>query len=264
SLVTPTATPSATGSCQSKYDSCRSVTDPENPPNYAQCAADFAGCKGQCYQEYNDCRSVRDPSNPPNNAQCASEFAGCLGFNPFANNGTNTVTPAVSSASHAGPTTVEYTTYTTVTTCPVTKTNGGHVSTGLTTSTVVVTSCKGGCGKQTQHASTSAVKTTEGSHSKPVTTGPSPTAPATTGHPTTKSESVPTGPGNTCPPAQTVTVHKDGQCPSQATMTVTETVYASMSSKPASSSSSWGMTGGAAKPTGYHHEWKGGKGGHGW
>ncbi|KAI7108215.1 hypothetical protein KC352_g36618, partial [Hortaea werneckii] len=42
-------------------------------------------------------------------------------------------------------TTVDYTTYTTVTTCPVTETYSGHTSTHLTTSTIVVTTCKGGC-----------------------------------------------------------------------------------------------------------------------
>lgn len=52
-----------------------------------------------------------------------------------------------SSASSVQPSTTEYTTYTTVTTCPVTHTSGSVTRTSLATSTITVTSCKGGCTK---------------------------------------------------------------------------------------------------------------------
>lgn len=62
----------------------------------------------------------------------------------------------VASSTNQPPTTQTLTTYTTVTTCPITLTHssGSSVSieTTLTTSTVVVTSCKGGC-VQTVHPS---------------------------------------------------------------------------------------------------------------
>ncbi|OCL01991.1 hypothetical protein AOQ84DRAFT_229795 [Glonium stellatum] len=43
------------------------------------------------------------------------------------------------------PSTESLTTYTTVTVCPVTRTSGTQVITTLTTSTITITSCKGGC-----------------------------------------------------------------------------------------------------------------------
>ena len=53
------------------------------------------------------------------------------------------------SSSHPQPETSTLVTYTTLTTCPVTSTFSHnlttYISTSLTTSTIVVTSCKGGC-----------------------------------------------------------------------------------------------------------------------
>ncbi|KAI6848132.1 hypothetical protein KC332_g8386 [Hortaea werneckii] len=50
SLVTPTTSASATASasrnCDAEYDSCRSLKDPHNPPDYVPCAALYAECLG--------------------------------------------------------------------------------------------------------------------------------------------------------------------------------------------------------------------------
>lgn len=57
--------------------------------------------------------------------------------------------PVVGTGTSTGsPSTETLTTYTTVTVCPVTRTSGTQVITTLTTSTITITSCKGGCHHQ--------------------------------------------------------------------------------------------------------------------
>lgn len=51
-----------------------------------------------CQKKYDDCRSVKNPSNPPNYAECAAEYASCLGYNPFTTN-----TPAQSTPVQSKP-----------------------------------------------------------------------------------------------------------------------------------------------------------------
>lgn len=55
------------------------------------------------------------------------------------------------------PGTETWTTYTTVTTCPLTTSSGTAVYTTLTTSTIVVTSCKGGCPKPPKTTATTII-----------------------------------------------------------------------------------------------------------
>lgn len=55
-----------------------------------------------CYARYNTCRGAPDA----NFSYCASQYAQCLGYNPFNNDGTNTVTPKVSVSSVVASSTV--------------------------------------------------------------------------------------------------------------------------------------------------------------
>lgn len=59
--------------------------------------ASGTGSTASCEKQYDQCRSVTDPNNPPNFSACAAEYSACLGYNPFASNGTNTVTPQATS-----------------------------------------------------------------------------------------------------------------------------------------------------------------------
>jgi hypothetical protein len=68
------------------------------------------------------------------------------------------------------PSTTEYTTYTTTTVCPVTKTYGTQIVTTETTSTVTVTACKNGCHPETYASSTPAPSKYEVTPPKDVTT----------------------------------------------------------------------------------------------
>ena len=254
SLVTPASTssavPSSSSACKTQYDACAYAPD----ANQATCAAEYSNCLGYNPFASNDANttnstashataaSTSSSSAPPssssacktqydacayapdaNQATCAAEYSNCLGYNPFASNDASTTTS-----------TAQYTTYTTVTPCPVTKTLNGKTSTVFTSSTIVVTSLKSSTTKPA--ASAPASQTSQYSQSTP-----------------SNGQSL-----GTCAPIQTVTVQAGTAqyiCPSQATMTVTQTVYASMSSRPSSGfypSSSWGKTGGSAKPTGYH------------
>ena len=63
--------------------------------------------------------------------------------------------PVVGTGTGTGsPSTETLTTYTTITVCPVTQTSGTRIITTLTTSTITITSCKGGCHHQPTTPST--------------------------------------------------------------------------------------------------------------
>jgi hypothetical protein len=164
-------------------------------------------------------------------------------------------------------TTETATTYTTLTTCPVTYTSGTETKTSLTTSIVTVTSCKHGCTPAeptTTHIpgtttsviySTSTYPVTETltsfvPHSSPVYTHGGTTYYSTslsithvlTSYISTVTNTpvspvtvtYPGKPGqttpveDTCPPTATVYINKPAECPPAAVVTVTETIYAGM------------------------------------
>lgn len=120
--------------CVKALDSCQSSGD----PNEATCAAENAACQGDCYSSYNTCRSGPDA----NFATCAGQYSSCLGEDPFASNGTNTVTPSVAAAAQATSATTEvvsvFTTY-----CPeaTTLTYGSMTYTVSSATTLTITDC---------------------------------------------------------------------------------------------------------------------------
>ena len=95
---TGSATATASASCQDQYNACRSVTDPNNPPNYAQCAAVFASCQSTCEATFDICVTAPDA----NLAYCGSQEGTCLGYNPFAGAGSSS-TNSTSGGISTGP-----------------------------------------------------------------------------------------------------------------------------------------------------------------
>ncbi|KAK4495860.1 hypothetical protein PRZ48_013128 [Zasmidium cellare] len=176
-----------------------------------------------CQKKHDDCRSVKNPSNPPNYAQCAAEYAGCLGYNPFTN-GPASSTPVQSKP--AQPTTVyEHTTvYTTY--CPQTTTSvnkGTTVTSVYSTHSTVTSVYKVTTAVPQPPKSTQKVDT-------PIPQPPQSTQKVNTPIPPPAPQS--TSEGCHCPAAPACTN------PPVAYITVTQTVYTGMSSKPASTSSS--------------------------
>lgn len=85
----------------------------------------------------------------------ASQEAAAIGSGPTSAKAVSTARQSASAGSGAAPTGSAAseggakTVYTSVTTCPATSVSGGKTITYLTTSTVIVTSCPGGCSKAT-------------------------------------------------------------------------------------------------------------------
>ncbi|THW70632.1 hypothetical protein D6D19_07700 [Aureobasidium pullulans] len=180
---------SCQGTCYATYNTCRTTPVDGASANQAGCASDYATCLGEnpfssdgsltiipytasasmtssaaspastaaCQTSYDQCRVGPDA----NMAFCASQFASCLGTNPFASNGTNTVTSAAGGVVY---TTEVVTALTTV--CPA-PTAGAYVTT-LGKNVYTVSS-----------ATTITVKDCPCTISKPVTSAPAASACAT-------------------------------------------------------------------------------------
>ncbi|TIA32585.1 hypothetical protein D6C78_08140 [Aureobasidium pullulans] len=163
------------GACYATYNTCRTTRTDGLSANQAQCVSEYATCLGEnplspsgglessfipysatasssmtssaaapvstaaCQASYNSCRTAPDA----NMAFCASQFAGCLQENPFASNGTNTVTAAASGG--VVYTTQVVTALTTVCPAPTAgayvTTLGKNVYTVSSATTITVTDC---------------------------------------------------------------------------------------------------------------------------
>jgi len=123
-----TASPVA-ASCQKTFNGCTgSATD---------CNSALSACQATCNTAYSNCRTAADA----NMATCAAQYAGCLGTNPFAANGTNTVTAGAIGAGGVTYVTDVVTAYTTY--CPFATqvTQNGIVYTATASQTLTITNC---------------------------------------------------------------------------------------------------------------------------
>ena len=143
-LVTPTPSASTTYACNPahSYPNGASCISTEGSLTIvtpsASASASASGNASDCYAAYNTCRVAPDA----NMASCAAQYAGCLGYNPFASNGTNTVTPASNGDVYVTEVVTSYTTY-----CPNPTTFAVNNKTYTVSSatTLTITDCPGGC-----------------------------------------------------------------------------------------------------------------------
>ncbi|THX51618.1 hypothetical protein D6D06_07254 [Aureobasidium pullulans] len=180
------------GACYATYNTCRTTRTDGLSANQAQCVSEYATCLGEnplspsgglessfipysatasssmtssaaapvstaaCQASYNSCRTAPDA----NMAFCASQFAGCLQENPFASNGTNTVTAAASGAVYVTEVVTALTTVCPAPTAgPYVTTLGKNVYTVSSATTITVTDCPCTISKPMTAATTNGVMT---------------------------------------------------------------------------------------------------------